>query len=496
MSSRRDAGGVIVGERFRSTADLLDRGARLATVLAGMGVAPGARVLGLLGNDFAFYEVAFAVRRLGGVLVPVSTLLTAGEIATIAADCAAAAVAAGPELADLAAAAAPGVPMIVTAGPGDAAASHAYQCRLDAAQPWTGPRQPPAEPMLYTSGTTGRPKGVRKSAPTAQQQAAMSAWLTELFDLRPGMRTLIANPLYHSAAYGYSMLVLGQGGVVVLERRFDAETFLRLIEAHRVTHLQMVPTMMHRLLKLPEDVRDRYDTGSLRHVLHGAGPCSPALKHAMIAWWGPIINEYYGATETGGVVACSAAEWLAHPGTVGRPRDGAVVRVVNDEGRDVPAGVIGTIYVWHPSMPEFTYHGDPDKRRNMELDGLFSCGDVGYLDAEGYLYIADRRTDLILCGGVNVYPAEIERELSAMPGIADCAVVGAPDEDLGQVPMAFVELEPGLAVTLDDVRAFLAGRLARQKLPRRLQVLDRLPREATGKVRKPRLLDLVNADPA
>ncbi|OYN76218.1 AMP-binding protein [Mycolicibacterium sphagni] len=495
MSSHRDAGGVIVDGEFRSTADLLNRGARLSTVLASLGVEPGSRVLCLQSNNFAFYEVAFAVRRLGAVLVPVSTMLTVNEVASIVADCGAAAIAVDPELADLANAAAPDVATIITSGRGSTA-SLAYERALDAAEPWSGPRQPPAEPMLYTSGTTGRPKGVRKSAPTDQQRAAMSAWLTELFDLRPGMVTLIANPLYHSAAYGYSMLVLGQGGTVVLERRFDAETFLRLIDAHDVTHLQMVPTMMHRLLKLPADVRSRYDTSSLQHVLHGAGPCSPALKHAMIAWWGPIINEYYGATETGGVVACNSEEWVAHPGTVGRARDGAIVRIVDDDGRDVAPGTIGTIYVWHPGMPEFTYHGDPDKRRNMELDGLFTCGDLGHLDADGYLYIADRRTDLILCGGVNVYPAEIERELSVMPGVADCAVIGAPDDDLGQIPMVFVELEPGAEVTLEDVREFLAGRLARPKLPRRLQVLERLPREATGKVRKPRLLDAVLADPA
>ncbi|HTK66853.1 MAG TPA: AMP-binding protein [Pseudonocardia sp.] len=481
--------GVHAGGAFTSLADIRERAARFASALTRLGVGRGDSVAVMMPNRVEFFEIALGVRAAGATLVPVSRQLTAGEVAYILEDCDAALTVVSDDLADIARDAAPARTRVVVGRSGPDTAD--YDDLVAAAEPWSaGQEQSPAEPMLYTSGTTGRPKGVRKSASTPEQTAAMGRWITELFGLERGMRTIVANPLYHSAGYGHAMLVLRQRGLVVLEERFDPERFLALIERHRITHLQLVPTMMYRLLRLPARTRDRYDVSSLRHVLHGAGPCAPQTKRALIDWWGPVVREYYGSTETGGLVSCSSAEWLDHPGTVGKARDGAIVRVVDEQGRSLPAGEVGTVYAHHPSTPPFTYHRAGDKRAQIELDGLVTCGDLGYLDDEGYLYLVDRRTDLVLCGGVNLYPAEIEQQLQQMPGVADCAVVGGPDPELGQIPVAFVLPQDGARPTLDDVRGFLAGRLSRQKHPRRLELVDQLPRDDTGKVRRQRLLEL------
>ena len=480
--------GVVADGVFTPLTEIRERSARFAGVLTELGVRREESVAVLMPNRVEFFEVALAARAIGAVLVPVSRQLTPGELGYILDDCDATAIVVSHELAGVAERAAPARKRIVVGGPDDE-----YSRLIDAGRPHVGEERDPSEPMLYTSGTTGRPKGVRKSAASPEQTAAMGRWITELFGLERGMRTIVANPLYHSAGYGHAMLVLRQRGLVVLERRFDPRRFLALIEQHRITHLQLVPTMMYRLLRLPVEVRARYDTSSLRHVLHGAGPCARETKQALIDWWGPIVREYYGSTETGGLVSCDSHEWLAHPGTVGKARDGAVVRIVGEDGETLPPGEVGTVYARHPSTPPFTYHRAGDKRAAMEHDGLLTCGDLGYLDDDGYLYLVDRRTDLVLCGGVNVYPAEIEQQLQQMPGVSDCAVVGAPDPELGQIPVAFVQFEVGSEVTLDGMRDFLAGRLARTKLPRRLEIVDALPRDDTGKVRRARLLELARA---
>jgi long-chain acyl-CoA synthetase len=480
--------GVEAGGVFTPLAEIKDRAARLATALAGLGVGRGDAVAVMMPNRVEFFEVALGARAIGATLVPVSRQLTAGEVGYILEDCQAVVVVVSAELAHL-------VPdtahtRIVLGSTARSGRTPGYADLVAAAPPWAEGARDPGEPMLYTSGTTGQPKGVRKSTSTPEQTAAMGRWLTELFGLERGMRTIVANPLYHSAGYGQAMLVLGQRGLVVLEERFDPERFLALIDRHRITHLQLVPTMMYRLVRLPAPVRDRYDVSSLRHVLHGAGPCAPETKRALIDWWGPIIREYYGATETGGLVSCDSHEWLAHPGTVGKARAGAVVRVVDPAGVTLPPGEIGTVYARHPATAPFTYHRAEGKRAEIELDGLVTCGDLGYLDDQGYLYLVDRRTDLVLCGGVNVYPAEVEQQLQQMPGVVDCAVVGGPDPELGQVPVAFVQPADGVHLTLDEVRRFLAGRLARPKVPRRLEIVASLPRDDTGKVRRQRLLEL------
>ena len=302
--------------------------------------------------------------------------------------------------------------------------------------------------------------------------------------LRDGARTVIPAPLYHTAPNTFALSCAVRMIDMTLMPRFDPEALLRIIEERRVTTVQVVPTMFVRMLQLPEDVRARYDTSSLETVVHAAAPCPPAVKRAMIEWLGPIVDEYYGSTETGPVVFCGSEEWLAHPGTVGRALPGGVVKVIGDDGRELGIGESGEVYVRLDLFPDFTYHGDEAKRAAIERDGLFTAGDVGYLDADGYLYLNDRATDMVISGGVNIYPAEIEACLLELDGVRDCAVFGIPDEAMGEALAAHVDADPAAGLTADAVRDHVAARLARYKIPRVVEFNDQLPREDTGKVFK------------
>ena len=249
----------------------------------------------------------------------------------------------------------------------------------------------------------------------------------------------------------------------------------------------MVPTMFVRLLALPQEVRERYDISSLRWIVHAAAPCPVDVKRAMIEWMGPIVAEYYGGTETGPVTYCTSEEWLAHPGTVGRALPGAVVKILDEDGEELPPGQSGEVYMWHSAWPDFTYEGDEEKRRSVERDGLVSCGDIGYLDEDGYLYLNDRASDMVISGGVNIYPAEIEACLLSLPGVRDCAVFGIPDEEFGEALAAHVEPHEGAQLSEEEVRAHVREHLASYKTPRVVEFSDSLPREDSGKIFKRRL---------
>jgi len=295
--------------------------------------------------------------------------------------------------------------------------------------------------------------------------------------------------MYHTAPNVYALAAAIRGMDMTIMTNFDAEEFLRIVADHRVTVVQMVPTMFVRLLALPGQVRSRYDLSSLRWVVHAAAPCPPDVKLAMIEWLGPIVGEYYGGTETGPVTFCTSEEWLAHPGTVGRPLERAVVKVLDADGNELPAGQSGEIYMWLDVWPDFSYAGDEEKRRSVERDGLVSCGDIGYLDADGYLYLNDRRSDMVISGGVNIYPAEIEACLLAMPGVRDCAVFGVPDDEFGEALAAYVEPEDGAPLSEEAVREHVRSRLAAYKTPSLVEFRDSLPREDSGKIFKRRLRD-------
>jgi long-chain acyl-CoA synthetase len=247
--------------------------------------------------------------------------------------------------------------------------------------------------------------------------------------------------------------------------------------------------MFHRLLHLAPEIRSRYDVSSLEHVAHTAAPCPVETKRKMIEWWGPIIAEFYGSTETGAVTFCTSAEWLARPGTVGRPVPEATLKVLDPDGKELPPGEVGEIFARLTPMSDFTYHSRDDLRREIEVDGLITSGDLGFLDEDGYLFICDRKKDMVIIGGSNVYPAEIEAELSQLPGVADCAVFGIPDDDLGEALAAVVQPEPGVTLDAEDVRVQLAGRLASFKVPRVVEFRSELPREDSGKLFKRHLRD-------
>ncbi|RMH87110.1 MAG: acyl-CoA synthetase, partial [Actinomyces sp.] len=353
---------------------------------------------------------------------------------------------------------------------------------LVAGQPATRPdRLATGSTMFYTSGTTGRPKGVRRPLDPRHpdEVAAGSGGLFALFGTRPHDDNvqLTQAPLYHTAVNAWTTTSLHMGHTVVLMDKWTPEGALERIERYRVTHSHMVPTMFNRLLQLPDEVRSRTDVSSLRRMVHAAAPCPVETKRRMIEWWGDVVWEYYAATEGGGTII-SPAEWLERPGSVGRPWPGSEVIVVDDEGRELPPYESGTVYM-KMAGATFEYHKDPDKTARSRLDDFFTVGDVGYLDADGYLYLNDRANDMIIVGGVNIYPAEIEGELHQHPAVGDVAVFGVPDDDTGEQIKAVIELRPGWEpgeATSGEIMGWLRGRIARQKLPRSIDYVEAMPR--------------------
>ncbi len=472
-------GEVIAGERVIPTAEVLERGRRTAGALAALGVGPGATVALLVGSRPEFFEAWVGTVLLGAVAVPVNWHLRADEVAHVLNDCRAAALVADPQLLEPVRSVTGDRPVLEL---GDV-----WEAALAASAPIAGEVRPTAAALIYSSGTTGRPKGIRRLARTAEQAELYSDTLRRVYGVAPDVRTVVAAPLYHSAPLVHSTSALLAGGTLVLMPRFDAARLLELIERYQVNNLLMVPTMFARLLALPDEVRHRHDLGSLRHVVHGAAPCPPNVKRRMIEWWGPVIHEYYGCTESGIVTSCDSVEALRRPGTVGRPVPGATVVVLDEEGRTVPAGVPGEVFVRHRGAADFMYENLPEERAAVERGGLVSCGDIGYLDAEGYLYLVDRKRDMVISGGVNIFPAEIELVLHEIPGVEDAAVVGIPDPEYGEVLGAAVTPRPGARLNVGEIEAHLRARLGRLKLPRRIEVRAELPRDPSGKLLKRRL---------
>jgi long-chain acyl-CoA synthetase len=347
--------------------------------------------------------------------------------------------------------------------------------------------------MLYSSGTTGRPKGILRPLPEnpPAQRLPLFDFLEKLWHYREGMVYLSPAPLYHSAPQAAVALTIDIGGTAIIMEHFDPQRYLELIEKYRVTHSQLVPTMFSRLLKLPEDVRKRYDLSSLEVAIHAAAPCPVQVKEQMVAWWGPIIDEYYGATEGLGFTACSSTEWLAHKGTVGRVLLGEL-HILDENMQPAPKGTPGEI--WFRTATPFEYFNDPERTRAARSpDGTMSTvGDVGYVDDDGFLYLTDRATFMIISGGVNVYPQECENLLITHPKVADAAVFGVPNEDLGEEVKAVVQAMPGVpadSALATELIAFCRERLAHIKCPRSVDFIDAMPRLPTGKLYKKPLRD-------
>jgi long-chain acyl-CoA synthetase len=506
MSDR--VAGVSAGERFRSWAEIDLNAARAAGGFAALGIGEDDSVATMLRNDFATFEANKAAGQLGAYAVPINWHFTAEEAGYILADCAAKVLVVHADLLPQIASGIPaGVKVLVVPTPQDIGDAYgvpaerrivpvgaaAWEPFLAASAPNTRPPALARGSMIYTSGTTGRPKGVRRkpSTPEMQQKAAAEAGKYWGLVADPSIVVLMNGPMYHSAPAAYGMGSARLALHVVLQARFEAEEMLRLIERHGVTHMHIVPTMFVRLLRLPDEVKRKYDLKSLRWITHGAAPCAPAVKRQMIEWWGPVVNEYYGATETGIVVWHNSEQALKKPGTVGRVVEGAVMRIVDGRGEDVKQGDVGEIYLRGPHLAEFTYNNDDAKRREIALDDLVTVGDIGYQDAEGFVFLCDRKRDMIISGGVNIYPAEIESVLIQMPGVRDCAVFGIPDEEFGEQICAHVELavEPaaGAAIDATAVRSWLGQHVARYKVPRVVEFSAALPREDSGKIFKRKL---------
>ncbi len=496
--------GVAAGERFRSWSQIQANAQQAAGGLASLGVGEDDCVALMLRNDFATFEVNMAASQLGAYAVPINWHFTPEEAGYILTDSAAKVLVVHSDLlAQITGGVPEGVRILVVPTPEEIAA--AYNVPPERRQVPAGLEvwddfvarspanaQPPRAlrgSMIYTSGTTGRPKGVRRRPSTPEQLALLAAESAKYWGLKPDPSAVVLmnGPMYHSApaAYGMGAARLGLG--MVLQPRFEAEDMLRLIARHRVSHMHIVPTMLVRLLRLPDGVKGRHDVSSLRWVTHGAAPCAPAVKRQMIEWWGPVINEYYGATETGVVVWHDSHEALRKPGTVGRVVEGAVLRIVDEQGREVKQGEVGEIYLRGPNLSDFTYNNDDAKRREVALGDLVTVGDVGYQDADGFLYLCDRKRDMIISGGVNIYPAEIESFLIQMPGVRDCAVFGIPDEEFGEHICAYVEPQSDAALDEAAVRLWLGQHLARYKVPRVVEFSAALPREDSGKIFKRKL---------
>ncbi len=490
------------GNETRTHEEVADRTARIASGLRGLGVRPGDRIALLLYNDISFVEIIGAASLIGAASVPLNWHLRANELRYLIENSGASVIFVHSPFKELIREAAPDRILIEVSTAGalagaldltaEQAAVRGGCLQLDAwlaeQMPFTGPPEKAPMSVIYTSGTTGSPKGVLRDPVAPDYQLDVAGLFMQTLAVAPGGRTLVVAPMYHSAPNAHAAFAAKLGLDTTIMPRFDAEEMLALIERHRINHVQLVPTHFVRLLALPAAVRTHYDLSSLHTVVHAAAPCPPDVKHRIIEWLGPIVHEFYGGTETGGVVACDSAEWLAHPGTVGKPlRDGAV-RILDPDRRDVPTGQSGEVFLKPPSCwPDFTFIGDPGKRARMDFEGYVSIGDVGYLDADGFLYLNDRAIDMVISGGVNIYPSEIENTLLSHEGVRDAAVFGVPDPEFGEQLVAHIDVDPEAGLDEQEIRNYLAARLARFKVPKVIVFDDNLPREATGKLIKRRI---------
>lgn len=490
MRSRPDATAFAIcdtGEEV-SFAALEASANRGAHVLRAAGIRTGDHIAILMENCRAFLEVCFAADRSGVYYTTISTHLTPDEVAYIIRDCGARMVIASDRFTDMLRAIAPRCAVYLT---GAEAVGFQHWDTATANAPAT-PIADEAQglDMLYSSGTTGRPKGIKwpLTGDLPGGRSMLIDLLTGLFGYGPSTRYLCPAPLYHAAPLRHTMVTIKMGGCAHIMQKFDAETALRLLQDRAITHSQWVPTMFVRMLKLPEAVRAGYDLSAMRMAVHAAAPCPVDVKRQMIDWWGPILHEYYAGTENNGFTAIDTAEWLAHPGSVGRAKLG-VLHICGDDGNELAPGCEGEIFF--ENGHQFTYHNAPEKTAACtNAQGWTTLGDIGRVDAEGYLYLTDRKSFLIISGGVNIYPQETEDVLLGHPMVMDAAVIGVPNEDFGEEVKAVVQLVPGCDASdaaEAELIAFCRARLSAIKCPRSVTFRAALPRSATGKLFKRKL---------
>ena len=482
------------GERL-TWQQLNEQSNQVAQLLSQLGLGIGDHVSIFMENTLDFFPIAWGVMRSGMYLTCINRYLTPDEAAYIVEDStsrvifASAALAQSEALTPLI----PGCPSRFAVG-GDIAGFEDYAATVSK-QPTTPIADERAgDTMLYSSGTTGRPKGIKRPLTGEHVSAGLpGVEVNNPYGLNADTVYLSPAPLYHAAPFGYCTRTLALGGTVVMMRSFDPELSLSHIEQYSVTHSQWVPTMFIRMLKLEDEVRNRYNLSSHQCAIHAAAPCPKEIKQHMMNWWGPILWEYYAGTERNGTTVISPQEWLAHPGSVGRAVQ-SILRICDENGTELPVGDEGMVYFEQPER-SFEYHNAPDKTESATHpihDNWTSLGDVGYVDAEGYLYLTDRKAYMIISGGVNIYPQEIEDALVLHPAVQDVAVFGVPNTDFGEEVKAVVELADGLSpteTTLDDLMAYAKANLAGYKVPRSIDFTDALPRLPTGKLYKRLLKD-------
>jgi len=472
--------------------ELEDSANRFAHLMRERGVNRGDHIALMLDNDPRYYEVIWGALRSGIYVTPINWHLGAEEAGYIVEDCGASAFICSTRFAAVAEQVEARLSKVNTklAINGPIAGFEPYEDAIESMPTAPIDDESNGQIMFYSSGTTGRPKGIKRDlgddpygGPTALEMA-----LGILYSVTEQSQYLVPAPLYHAAPLAWSTSAQRLGATVVVMEQFDAAATLAAIEKHHVTHAQFVPTHFVRMLKLPEDERARYDVSSLSMVVHAAAPCPIEVKRAMMAWWGPIIFEYYAGSEGNGYCSASPEEWLAHPGTVGRPINGTV-HVLGEDGEEMPVGETGQI--WFNAGAIFEYHNDAEKTASaFNSAGWSTLGDVGYLDADGFVYLTDRISHMIISGGVNIYPQEVENLLAMHPFVTDVAVIGVPDEDFGEAVKAVVQLAPGVAPNDDtaaQIISYCQAHLAKFKCPRTVDFIDEMPRLPSGKLLKRQL---------
>jgi len=474
-----------------------DFNARVNQIIAAFrreGVAAGDVIAVFAGNCREYYELMAAANHSGVLYVPINWHFTSDELDYVVNDSQAKLLFVEDRFAEVAEPVT-SVPTIVIRG--DAGGLPNYESWFGNESINEPDDQAMGGPMFYTSGTTGRPKGVRSSGasgpPPLEMLEMMANGMSGMLSIPGDGNTFICGPVYHSAQWAFSFLPLLAGSHVVMRHKFDAAEALSIIDQENITNVHLVPTQFSRMLKLDDATRAGFTGKTLQVVWHGAAPCPPEVKRCMIDWWGEVVSEYYGSTEGSIVSMCSAAEWLERPGTVGKPSPTVEIRVVDENGDALGANESGEIYVKNLMGTDFEYHNEPEKTKAVHLEpGVFTFGDIGYFDDDGYLYLSDRKIDMIISGGVNIYPAEIEGVLATHPAVSDVAVFGIPHEEFGEEVKAAVTLQAGQSGSpelSEELIAFCREQLAGYKAPKSIDYIDEMPRHETGKLYKRLLKD-------
>jgi len=484
---------VHCGTRRTTIAALKDRAMRLASAFHAKGVRKGDVIAALFRNDLAFLEATLACDRLGVYLTAVNWHLAPAEVQHILTDCQARILIGHADLLDrLGDLGQIGPDVIRVVSHDDINAAYGlkpvggdtYEALLAGQRPWSGPKAPSPGTISYSSGTTGRPKGIKRLPYSLEEEQRYSEARRRLFGIERGDRVAIPGPLYHSQSNSAMRLALAHANHIHVMPRFNAADLLRIIGDEAIAHLSMVPIMFARLLDLPASHREAADTSSVRFVLHGGSSCPTRVKAGMADWWGDVFFESYGSTECGLVTLSSTQDWRSRPASVGRVFNTVEVAIMSEDGTVLPEGEEGEILVRNPNYPPFEYIGLPGARAAIEKHGYLSNEDIGYLDADGYLYVTDRKRDMIISGGVNIYPSEIEAALDEIDGISESAVFGIPHPEFGEAVAAALVCNTKGALDADWVRAALKGRIAGYKIPKLIEFHDSFARDDLGKLRK------------